>query len=726
MKKYKDKSSKWMILKALEFFRNFIMNHKSEIKDHDVFGIIDDLTSKEDVIRHIRNLFPESKLKKMMENEKFCSRLDFDDCTSECLCILWRENGCRKLTKQVLDLCIADYRKNHTVQDFAGECFSLKVAALQKTFDLSDFETDILLVSAFVYNELLEIEDDHSRRTREEDKITFFAKCLDCEREAVLKAVSGKEKLRRYGCLDDDLDFNSNLYGFLSGINAEPLTSRFFKRQTEEPLPWDYYRELSQKHGGILKDLIRSGRGSSSVNILLYGAPGTGKTSFARTLANELDMNCYFINQNTECERADGSPEYRFGALQICNAQVDPAKSIIVVDEADDMLRGCRLSIGDEPVKSGDKGLLNSVLDTVKTPTIWITNTPAGALDESSRRRFDYSIRFEPLNKKQRLSIWKNNVKKLKLEKLFDESMLQNFAERYAVSAGGITLTLQNVAKLVAKKDNVPALVEKLMAPHCELLGIPTERPKQAPAQDYSLNGLNIKGDIQLERIINAVRNFQQGENQGIDRPRMNLLLSGAPGTGKTEFVKYLGQVLDTKVIVRMGSNLLSMYVGGTEQNMKNAFREAEEERAILFLDEIDGLVQNRENAQRSWEVTQVNELLHQMENFNGIMIGATNFAANLDPAIMRRFTFKLQFDFLTDEGKIHFFEHFFSAKLSASEQIRLNGIPFLTPGDFRTVRQSLFYLGGDVSNAERLAALEQESNVKCRKKIETKVKIGF
>ena len=148
----------------------------------------------------------------------------------------------------------------------------------------------------------------------------------------------------------------------------------------------------------------------------------------------------------------------------------------------------------------------------------------------------------------------------------------------------------------------------------------------------------NIKGDIELEKIVAAVRKFQsEPAGNSPDRPRMNLLLSGPPGTGKTEFVKHLGSVLGTKVSVKMGSDLLSMYVGGTEHNIKAAFAQAE--AAILFLDEIDGLVQSRERANRSWEVTQVNELLHQMENFNGIMIGATNFVQNLDPAIMRRFS---------------------------------------------------------------------------------------
>ena len=108
-----------------------------------------------------------------------------------------------------------------------------------------------------------------------------------------------------------------------------------------------------------------------------------------------------------------------------------------------------------------------------------------------------------------------------------------------------------------------------------------------------------------------------------------------------------------------------------------------------------------------------MNELLHRMENFKGVMVGATNFMDNLDAAIMLRFTFKLQFDYLDAAGKRLFFERMFKTQLSDVDAMRLAGIPNLAPGDFRTVRQSLFYLGGSVSNEARLNGLEKESLLK-------------
>lgn len=236
--------------------------------------------------------------------------------------------------------------------------------------------------------------------------------------------------------------------------------------------------------------------------------------------------------------------------------------------------------------------------------------------------------------------------------------------------------------------------------------------------KEYRLDGMSIGGNLKLEKIVQAMRKFRAMANDGAfdalpDRPKMNVLLWGPPGTGKSEFVNYLGQELGCPVWVKTGSDILDRFVGESEKAIREAFDEAEKEGAILFFDELDGLMQNRADAHANWEVTQVNELLRCMEKFNGIMIGATNLKDSMDPAVLRRFTYKLEFKYLDDKGKDIFFERAFRTTLSDVEVERLHQIENLTPGDFRTVSQALFYLGDDVGNEERLAGLERESALK-------------
>ena len=227
------------------------------------------------------------------------------------------------------------------------------------------------------------------------------------------------------------------------------------------------------------------------------------------------------------------------------------------------------------------------------------------------------------------------------------------------------------------------------------------------------------------------------------------VLLLGSPGVGKTAIMEQIASELGIALVnysmthhTRQSALGLPFIVHKeydgrqtdiTEYTMSEiiasiyeTLEESGIKEGILFLDEIDGMLQSRERAQRSWEVTHVNELLHQMENFNGVMIGATNFSVNLDPAVLRRFTFKLEFDYLDENGKKLFFERMFQTKLSTVEERKLAAVPRLAPGDFRTVRQSFFYLGGSVSNDDRIDALRRESESKQDMRVPEDKKIGF
>jgi hypothetical protein len=160
---------------------------------------------------------------------------------------------------------------------------------------------------------------------------------------------------------------------------------------------------------------------------------------------------------------------------------------------------------------------------------------------------------------------------------------------------------------------------------------------------------------------------------------------------------------------VRRASDLLSMWVGGTERAIAEAFDRAADEDAILLIDEIDGFLANRAGAHRNWEVTQVNELLTQMEAFAGVLIATTNRLDALDPASIRRFDLKVGFELpgvkeLEALGRA-LCERVGVACPRSGEVGMLHG---LTAGDFAAVARQLGFVGG-VTPAKVVEALRIE-----------------
>ena len=142
--------------------------------------------------------------------------------------------------------------------------------------------------------------------------------------------------------------------------------------------------------------------------------------------------------------------------------------------------------------------------------------------------------------------------------------------------------------------------------------------------------------------------------------------------------------------MVKRVSDLVSPYLGMTEQNLAAAFEQAQREDAVLLLDEVDSFLQDRRKARHSWEVTAVNEMLTQMESYRGLFIASTNLILDLDQASLRRFDLKVHFGYLaTAQAQALFAAHLKALALKDpqnSAATRLRGEACLTPGDFAAV----------------------------------------
>lgn len=505
------------------------------------------------------------------------------------------------------------------------------------------------------------------------------------------------------------------------------------------------YSPSIQKQINYVIELIKNHKDKSPMNILLYGVSGSGKSSIVSCLSKIINkrhfseikdsiISSYYSSyENNEddddeddyfCEKEyvenqmyNSSAIKRLLNLKICSNIAIPTKSVFVIDECDDTINS---SNGADFWLTG-KRMINDLLDNNNIPTIWITNH-IHMLDQSTLRRFQYSIKFEKFGVNQRIKAWNKQIELCKLNNLFDNNIVSSLASKYNITAGAISNIVKNVKSIKSsiKKDEIFNVVCDFANNYCSLVGNSGLDSSNLPYKDnYSLDGLNIDSNFSLDKIESCVKNYYVKLNNNEPVKNLNILLNGPMGTGKTEYAKYLSRALDIPLICKTYGELSSMWVGECEKNIISMFNEAEDSRSILFVDEADSLIQSRSSSKNSWELTQVNEFITRMERFKGVLICATNFVDKLDLASVRRFSFKIKFDYLDNNGKIIFWKKFFNVPIS--DERTLFNIDMLTPGDFKVVSDKIEYCGDFVDFNFIIDELSKE--VSFKKKYET---IGF
>lgn len=147
-----------------------------------------------------------------------------------------------------------------------------------------------------------------------------------------------------------------------------------------------------------------------------------------------------------------------------------------------------------------------------------------------------------------------------------------------------------------------------------------------------------LKAQLQ-EEVIEPLHNPEEYERYGVTIPN-GMLLYGPPGCGKTFFAKHFAEEVGFNFMCVTPATLKSRYVNASQENIANMFKEAEEKApTIIFIDEINELVPNRESDVHEMSRSAVNEMLAQMDRTGerGIfIIGATNYPHTIDPAILR------------------------------------------------------------------------------------------
>ena len=282
------------------------------------------------------------------------------------------------------------------------------------------------------------------------------------------------------------------------------------------------------------------------------------------------------------------------------------------------------------------------------------------------------------------------------------EPWLERMAADERLTPADIARTARVVGALdETDPDVIEADFQRLVDGNLAARGLPDRVPARA-CRDYDLDLLNSPVDVRA--LVAGLAEQRHG----------SVCLYGPPGTGKTALAHHLSEVLDVPLLLKRASDLLGPYVGQTEAAIADMFRAARTEGALLLLDEADSFLRDRRRARQSWEVTQVNELLVQVEAHAGLFLAATNLVNDLDPAVFRRFAVKVRFDPLTADQRDRMLTLTLRAlQLEVDEdrhaplQRGVHALAGLTPGDFAAVRRAAALV--PMAPAQVVAALGEE-----------------
>ena len=586
---------------------------------------------------------------------------------------------------------------------------------LQENLGLNSTERDILRFVAIMYNyEVISNACSLLGDLNNIQAIKAISKILNLNFGDVQKAfrkdgVFAKTSIIRLDTNTHNLKYkidviNNNFMGdlFVKCESIDEIFESAVKPCSKTNLNTKNYPHIKEDVK-ILLSFLKSAvsKKQKGVNVLLYGSAGTGKTELSKVIASELNLKLYEVAYDdgdgyaNECQRL----------RSYCLAQniLSAGSNLLMYDEAEDIFN----TNNDEKRQYG-KAFINRSLETNEVPTIWITNNIFD-MDEAVVRRFSLAIEIGIPTEDVRAKI----IKKYS-ENLIDNKLIKKLAKNDFIAPALISNASVVVSNLNTKDKN--KAFERVINNTLKAQGYEEIRdynPRDDLPSSYDPNFVN--SDCDLNELMQGIKLSKNAR----------ICLYGVPGTGKSAYAKFIAKSLKKPIIIKKGSDLLSMFVGGTEKNIALAFKEAKEKHAVLVFDEVDSFLQDRSMAARSWEVTQVNEMLVQMESFDGIFIATTNLIDNLDKACLRRFDLKLEFGYLLPEQARNLFKKecaLLKVKFDENASKKVSNLGLLAPGDFASVRRQAKFR--PIKNGDDFChRLELEVALKNEEK---SVKIGF
>ncbi|MCR5763702.1 MAG: AAA family ATPase [Treponema sp.] len=528
-----------------------------------------------------------------------------------------------------------------------------------------------------------------SRSFDDEIKI-LTADMIGVSQKELKYMLHNDQKIKSFGFIDEDGDLDLSMNDCIEEQSIDPYFTDLLK-----PLDCSNSYSLdsfsaNEESVEICFDLLN---GNSPVSILFYGKPGSGKTELAKAICKNTGKKIYIFKNELETDVNKNI----LGRL-VCLLSMERQDSIIIVDEADSILKTIEFSfLGPYPSKS--KGTINKMLENNKDKVIYIINHQQ-QIDESTRRRFTFSIKFEEMPSSMLHAIAETKIATMEISQ-DNKAKILSLLDKYHLTGQSVDNIVKTIEGMTCKDEEILLKkVEIVMKENSVLLNGKAKMRNTVKAE-YDPKVLNASMDpLKIVGMVKNAVKFAE-RNKGTESG-IRMLFYGLSGTGKTELGRYISEKLGKQIILKRASDILGKFVGQNEENIRTAFAEAESSGSILLFDEADSFFYDRNKAQYSWERTAVNEFLTQMEEFSGILICTTNLRNVMDPAMQRRFHIMVEFKPMKFDGIKIMAERYFPAyHLSNSQIEELEDMESVTPGDFGVLASRIRFLDSDDINSD-------------------------
>jgi SpoVK/Ycf46/Vps4 family AAA+-type ATPase len=592
---------------------------------------------------------------------------------------------------------------------------------LKQSLGLSDVEIDILLIF-FAASQDSEVRELYANLNGHPDR-SFVTQALirrllgipRNEASALREALSPAGTLHRlellfvqqmnglieYAPEDRPLRLAERMVDYLLGSEKIDFYCRQFLDEPSNESADVFIEEVEKRIASFSR---QNHAAAGSQIVYIHGPEGAGHEAAAEKIARECGNG--LIQLNTQ-EFLQLGPDMARRILRVGFRESLMLKRSLFIPNAETILSS---ELG--PVFNGSLTRLLSSEGSVP-PIILAGENPVDAKQFAIRGN-SFIIELNVPSEARRAEIWKRSLEKQ--ANLKAEVSAEELASRYKFTPGQIQTALNFAAMEAVGRGSHDILSRSDLVTGCRLSSNRklAELAKRIENQ-FSWDDLVLSENL-TEQVRGVVRGYRQKgafyegwEFAGRFQygKGISALFGGASGTGKTMAASVIARELDLELYKIDLSTVISKYIGETEKNLARLFKEAETSNAILFFDEADALFGKRSEVKDAHDRhanIEIDFLLQQMEEYEGLTILATNLSQNIDDAFTRRLQFIINFSKPKVAERIRIWKGMIPAKVPLSPDV-----------DFDLLGQNVELPGGSIKNIifnAGMSALDENSPI--------------